>query len=113
MYRARFIAVLLGAAQALLFAPGHATASVPCQTPGTDAVASCEAGVIRRGRDGTATVELRSPTAQVRNVLFVEGEPVASDSAQPMTAGRQGEAVAVRFGSDERYDGPDALLTGG
>ena len=91
----------------------HAMASVPCQTLGTEAGASCKAGVIRRGRDGTATVELRGGNGQVRNVLFVKGQPVASDSAQPMTSSRQGDLVTVRFGNDERYDVPDALLTGG
>ena len=91
----------------------HATAAVPCQTPGADVGASCKAGVIRRGRDGTATVELRGANELVRNVLFVKGQPVASDSAQPMTSSRQGDLVTVRFGSDERYDVPDALLTGG
>jgi hypothetical protein len=30
-----------------------------------------------------------------------------------MTSNRQGDVVTVRFGSDERYDLPDALLTGG
>ena len=91
----------------------HASAAVPCQTLGSEAGASCKAGVIRRGRDGTATVELRGANGQVRNVLFVNGQPVASDSAQPMTSSRQGDLVTVRFGSDERYDVPDALLTGG
>jgi len=91
----------------------HATAAVPCQTPGVDSGASCQAGVIRRGRDGTATVELLGANGLVRNLLFVKGQPVASDSAQPMTSSRQGDRVTVRFGSDERYDVPDALLTGG
>jgi hypothetical protein len=91
----------------------HATAAVPCQTPGADTGASCKAGVIRRGRDGTATVELLGANGRVRNLLFVKGQPVASDSAQPMTSSRQGDRVTVRFGSDERYDVPDALLTGG
>ena len=91
----------------------HATAAVPCQTPGADTGASCKAGVIRRGRDGTATVELLGAKGLVRNLLFVKGQPVASDSAQPMTSSRQGDRVTVRFGSDERYDVPDALLTGG
>lgn len=91
----------------------HATAAVPCQTPGAEAGARCNAGVIRRGRDGTATVELRGANGLVRNVLFVKGEPVASDSAQQMTSSRQGDVVTVRFSSDERYDVPDALLTGG
>ncbi len=93
--------------------PFHATASVPCQTPGAAADASCKAGVIRRGRDGTATVELRGANGVVRNVLFVKGEAVASDSAQPMSSTRQGDLVTVRFGGDERYEVSDALLTGG
>ena len=76
----------------------HATAAVPCQTPGADTGASCKAGVIRRGRDGTATVELLGANGRVRNLLFVKGQPVASDSAQPMTSSRQGDRVTVRFG---------------
>jgi len=91
----------------------HATAEVPCQTLGGAAGASCKAGVVRRGRDGTATVEMRSANGRVRNVLFVKGQPVASDSAQPMASSRQGDVTTVRFGSDERYDVPDALVTGG
>lgn len=91
----------------------NATAAVPCQTLGSEAGASCKAGVIRRSRDGTATIELRGANGLVRNVLFVKGQPVASDSAQPMTSSRQGDVVTVRLGSDERYDVPDALLTGG
>jgi len=105
---------LPGAQDALV--PGtrfHATADVPCQTLGSAAGASCKAGVVRRGRDGTATVELRGANGRARNVLFVKGQPVTSDSAQPMTSSRQGDLVTVRFGSDERYDVPDALLTGG
>jgi hypothetical protein len=91
----------------------HAVAALPCQTLGSEAGASCNASVVRRGRDGTATVELRGASGQVRNVLFVKGQPVASDSAQPMTSRRQGDMVTVGFGSDERYDVPDALLSGG
>ncbi len=91
----------------------HALASVPCQTLGSEASASCQAGVVRRGRDGTATVELRGANGLVRHVLIVKGQPVASDSAQPMTSSRQGDMLTVRFGSDERYDVPDTLLTGG
>jgi hypothetical protein len=93
--------------------PFHATAQVPCATPGAEAGARCKAGVTRRGRDGTATVELRGARGLVRRVLFVKGEAVASDSAQPLTWSRQGDAVTVRFDTDERYELPDALLTGG
>jgi hypothetical protein len=68
---------------------------------------------VRRGRVGTATVEMRRANGRVRNVLFVKGQAVASDSAQPMASSRQGDVTTVRFGSDERYDVPDALLSGG
>ena len=91
----------------------HAAAEVPCQTLGAEAGARCKAGVVRRGQDGTATVELRSASGTVRSVLFVKGQAVASDSAQTMTSSRQGDQITVRFGSDERYDLPEALLTGG
>jgi hypothetical protein len=91
----------------------HGAAEVPCQTLGGAAGALCKAGVVRRGRDGTATVEIRSANGSVRNVLFVKGQAVASDSAQPMTSSRQGDVLTVRFGSDEHYAVPDALLTGG
>ncbi len=91
----------------------HATAAVPCQTLGAAPGATCEAGIIRRGRDGTATVELRGANGQVRKVLFSKGQAVASDSAQPMSFNRQGDLGTLTFGSDERYELPDAFLTGG
>lgn len=91
----------------------HATGTVACQTPGAQADARCKAGVIRRGQDGTATVDLRDAGGLVRQVLIVKGQAVASDSPQPMKSIRQGDVLTVTFGSDERYDVPDALLTGG
>lgn len=68
---------------------------------------------MRRGRDGTATLELRGANDLVRTVLFVAGAPAAPDSAQALVSSRQGDVVTVRVGADERYDVPDALLTGG
>ena len=91
----------------------HATAPVRCRPPYVAADASCDAGVIRRGRDGTATVELRGPNQLMRLILFVAGKPVASNTAQPMTARRDGDTTVVDVDGQERYDVPDALLTGG
>lgn len=92
----------------------HAVAEVPCDTLGAAPGARCEAGVVRRGRDGTATVALRSDDGSLRrSVLFVQGKPVASDSAQPINASRQGDTTVLRIGTDERYELPDALLIGG
>jgi hypothetical protein len=69
--------------------------------------------VIRRGRDGTATVEVRGANGLVRRVLFVKGTPAASDSTAALTSTRQGDLTTVRVGADERFEIPDALLAGG
>lgn len=91
----------------------HASASVPCQMLGLDPGARCEAFVTRRGRDGTATVEVRAPNSVTRRVLFVQGKPVAADSPEALTSTRQGDLVKVRIGADESFDVVDAFLTGG
>jgi len=91
----------------------HATAQVRCKPPYAAAVMQCEAGVIRRGRDGTATVEIRGPNQLFRQILFVKGQPAASNAAQPMSAKRDGDTAVVDIDGQERYDIPDALLTGG
>jgi len=93
--------------------PFHASASVPCQMLGLDASARCEAFVTRRGRDGTATVEVRAPNGVIRRVLFVQGKPVAADSPEALTSTRQGDLVKVRIGADEGFDVVDAFLSGG
>jgi hypothetical protein len=91
----------------------HATAQLPCKPPYGAAATNCDTGVVRRGRDGTATVEIRGPNQLFRQILFVKGEPVSSSTAQAMTSRRQGDTTTVEIGGDERYDIPDALLTGG
>ena len=91
----------------------HATAKVPCALPYQPDVKSCDAGVVRRGNDGTATFVAIGPTGVQRRILFVQGKPVASDSMDPVTATRQGDVTAVKVGNDERYDIPDAFLNGG
>jgi hypothetical protein len=92
--------------------PFHATATVKCTPPYTANPVACDAGVIRRGFDGTATVELRWPQG-VRHILFVAGKAVASDSAQALSSAKKGDTNHVTIGSDETFDIPDALLTGG
>jgi hypothetical protein len=91
----------------------HATAQVRCQPPNVNETTNCEAGVIRRGRDGTATVVIRGPNQLLRQILFVKGQPVASNTAQPMSSRRDGDTTVVDVDGQERYDIPDALLTGG
>ena len=91
----------------------HASGSVKCVQPyGDGKPQQCEAFVIRRGVDGTATVEI--PTTGVkRRILFVQGKPVASDSSEKMTVTRQGDVTTVKFESGESYEIVDAMIFGG
>ena len=91
----------------------HASAQVACVPYIESKPRECTANVIRRGIDGTGTVELFGTESLKRNILFEKGKPVASDSAEAMTSTRKDDVTTVRFGTDERYEIPDVLLTGG
>jgi hypothetical protein len=91
----------------------HASAQVRCVPYIESTPRECTANVIRRGTDGTGTVELYGTESLKRNILFEKGKPVASDSAEAMTSTKKDDVTTVRFGADERYEIPDALLTGG
>jgi hypothetical protein len=94
--------------------PFHASAQVSCSTSIVPSDRHCQAFVTRRGFDGTATVEVRWPDGTRRRLLFVKGKPVASDAPDPLTLQRRGDLSVVTVGSDlERYEIPDALVTGG
>ena len=97
--------------------PFHASGMVAClpyieQFRGKK-TQQCEAFVIRRGFDGTATVEIPQENSVPRRILFVKGTPVASDSPDPLTFTRQGDVTTVKLGADEWYEIPDVLVTGG
>jgi len=91
----------------------HASATVACTPPFESKPQQCEAFVIRRGFDGTATVEVRGANGLKRQILFDKGEPKASDATEAMTFAREGDNSVVKFGADERYTVPDALVRGG
>lgn len=90
----------------------HAKATIPC-APLDASTRECEAFVIRRGFDGTATVEVRWDSGHRRRILFVEGEPRAADIAQPMTFTRQGGQWRILFNAVEYFEIPEALVFGG
>lgn len=73
----------------------------------------CEAFVIRRGFDGTATVEIPQENSVPRRILFVKGKPVASDSPYPVVFSRKDDTTIVTFDTDERYEIFDTLIFGG
>jgi hypothetical protein len=90
----------------------HASASINCKPPFDTKPARCETFVVRRGFDGTATVEIRLPIGSPRHILFIKGKPVASDAQASMTVTRNKELSIVRIGADEQYEIPDALVFG-
>ena len=90
----------------------HATASVPCRYSLDPKLTSCEGGVIRRGKDGTATLVLNMKGFS-RAILFVKGKPVASDSAEEMKSARKGDLTTITFGDkSEVYEIRDVFVTG-
>ena len=97
--------------------PFHASAKIAC-VPYIEKFRDkkqleCEAFVIRRGFDGTATVEIPQENSVPRRILFVKGKPVASDSPYPVVFSRKDDITIVIFDTDERYEIPDALIFGG
>jgi hypothetical protein len=92
--------------------PFHASTTARCE-PAYTKTRECEASVIRRSHDGTATVELRWDRTSTRRILFLQGKPVASDTMQAMTYTRDDKGYVLRFGGDERFEVPEALVFGG
>jgi heat shock protein HslJ len=92
--------------------PYHAQTTTPC-APAYSQARECEARVIRRGFDGTATVELRWGDNGMRRILFIKGEPKAADAMQPMTFTRNARGWIVRFDDHERFEIPEPLVFGG
>lgn len=93
--------------------PFHASANMACTRADNPQLKRCDGYVIRRGYDGTATLELRWPDGIKRTLLFTRMQPVASDSVDTLTFTRTGEVTVVSVGKNERFEVPDVLLTGG
>lgn len=68
--------------------------------------------MIRRGFDGTATVELRWDKAKKRRILFVKGEPLVADVPQSMTSSRDERGWRVTFNGDEHFEILEPLVFG-
>ncbi len=90
----------------------HASTTVSCE-PAYTGTRECEALVIRRGFDGTATVELRWDGTWKRRILFVKGEPKVADVPEAMTFTRNERGWQVTFDGDEYFEIPEPLVFGG
>ena len=90
----------------------HASTTTPCE-PLYSQARTCEALVVRRGFDGTATVELRWDGDRQRRILFVKGEPKAADAPQAMSFTRNERGWRVSFNGEEHFEIPEPLVYGG
>lgn len=90
----------------------HAQGTVPCR-PAYTQIRECTAGVVRRGVDGTATVELGWGDKGKRRILFIKGEARAADSPQPLKATRNERGWAVEFDDGGHFEIPEPLVLGG
>lgn len=91
--------------------PFDATGTIPCaRYPGQPTV-PCAFGVQRRG-PGSADVFVAFPDGGQRLISFGEGEPRAADVNDALEIGRESDLWFVRIGP-ERYEIPDAVVTGG
>lgn len=93
--------------------PYHAQATIKCE-PAYTQTRSCEAFVIRRDFEGTATVEIRWDQTRKRHILFEKGKPTVADVPMPMgfTKDAQGNFM-VDFDGQDRFEIPEALVVGG
>ena len=91
--------------------PYHATASIRCLPAGGPAT-TCEAGVMRR-EAGAGTVRIALPGGAVRHVAFAGGRAVSCDGPAPFEATRSGDTSVVTLGNGDRFEIPDALVSGG
>src|SRR5512138_348333 len=85
--------------------PFHASAKIAC-VPYIEQFRGgrqqeCDAFVVRRGFDGTATVEIPQDGSVPRRILFVKGTPVASDSPERLGITRTGDRTMVTLGQGE------------
>ena len=96
--------------------PFHARTTTKCE-PLYAKARECDAYVVRRGFNGTATVVLRwdsdGGTRLERRILFVKGEPKAADTPQAMAFTRNERGWRVSFGGDEHFEIPEPLVYGG
>lgn len=92
----------------------HASAKIKCVPAFETTPRECDAFVIRRGFDGTATIDIPGGAGK-RSILFVKGKPTASNAQamDALTSERKDDVTIVKLGTSERYEIPDALVTGG
>jgi hypothetical protein len=92
--------------------PYHATGPLPCSMGSAPAGASqCEFGVIR-GSPGNAEVHIKAAGGGPERVLTFMGDTVTSGEAK-VKASKSGDVWTIEVDSRERYEVPQAVISGG
>jgi hypothetical protein len=95
--------------------PYHATGEVPCVTESGQPTGSCRFGVVRTGA-GSGTVTVTKPDGRTRAIFFETGRATGYDMSQAdpgeFSARKQGDTNLIGIGQ-ERYEIPDAVISGG
>jgi hypothetical protein len=107
-----------GASKSDAVVPGtgyHATGQIPCSMGSGQPTGSCPFGVTREG-NGSGIVTVTKPDGRTRAISFEKGKATGCDASQAdpgkFSASRQGDLTIVRIG-EERYEIPDAVVSGG
>jgi hypothetical protein len=93
-----------------------ATGRIPCAQSKGQPMGQCEFGVARAG-GGTAAVAITRPDGRKRFIFFDKGNAQGADLSQAdgnmmFRATKQSDLHLIQAG-DERYEVPDAVITGG
>jgi hypothetical protein len=93
-----------------------ATGKAPCASRKGQPMGQCDFGVTRTG-NGDATVVITQPDGRKRTIVFAGGRATGADISQAdgnvaFSAQREGDLNLIRVG-DERYEIPDAAVSGG
>ena len=93
----------------------HATGKIPCSMGSGQPTGSCDFGVTREG-NGSGMVTVTKPDGRTRAIFFEKGKATGCDASQAdpgeFHASQQGDLHIVRIGG-ERYEIPDAVISGG
>lgn len=105
-----------GSGDALVAGTGyHATGNVPCKMGHGQPTGSCPFGVTREG-GGSGIVTITKPDGRTRAIFFEDGKATGADVSQAdpgeFGVSREDDLHIVRIG-EERYEIPDAVISGG